>query len=73
MKKLNTCASILLLILALLYTVFGMSQTNNTTSYLPSDNKTGTSEVVKSGYIPGEIFLLQADKSDYPENITITL
>lgn len=40
MKKLNTYASFLLLILALLYAVFGMSQTENKTGYPPAGNET---------------------------------
>lgn len=38
MKKLNTYASILLLILALLYAVFGMSQTENKTGFQKPQN-----------------------------------
>lgn len=40
MKKLNTFTPILLLILALLYTLFGMSQTENKTGFLLSGNET---------------------------------
>jgi hypothetical protein len=40
MKKLNNLTPILLLILALLYTVFGMSQTDNRTGLMRQDNET---------------------------------
>jgi hypothetical protein len=38
MKKLNTYASILLLILVMLYTIFGMSRTENKTGFQKPQN-----------------------------------